>query len=707
MKTLTLAARIALMSNAVMIPAAAHAADAAGGSAGDDTIIVTGLRDTASSGSKTDTPITKLPQALTVVTAEAYLAQGAISISDTLNYVAGVTANPYGADTRVDGGFIRGLSPLQYRDGMRDLYSFYASIRSDPYNFSRIEVVRGPASSLFGSGALGGLINMVSKTPEMRTGGEVSLRYGSHDRKELLADVQGQLGDSLGARLVARVRDSGTQVNFVPDDRVVIAPSLRWQPSSRTDIQLIGLYQEDDGGSTAQFLPNVGTILPNPNGKLKNSLFIGKPGWDRYDGRLLQGTALVNHEFSDTIRLNLKGRYIDSDLTYLTHYPDSYSNPANPYLDPAQHIIGLYADGSYARLNIFSTDNNIQFDFNTGANIKHVLLAGIDYSWNHVRKEGGFAYETIDIYNIDYAALSNFGGGIPTAANAGGALYLGAFPDDTAQKALGFYVQDQIEFWEKVSVVLGARRDRVRNKTAGTPAEVAKATTYRAGVIAEVLPGVSPFLSYTESFDPISGAASNGRAFKPKAGRQYEGGIKFHPTKQILVTAAVYDIQESGRPVDDPSTPNPTDQRQAGKTTSKGFDIEASWIAPGNFELLLNYGHNKVQEIDPVFGPSGQLDNVPKESASVWASKVMTLGPDLSLKLGGGVRYNASNDSGTIRTPSYTLVDAIVDLRWQQWGLTINATNLLNKKYYAACLSRGDCFIGAERNIMATITRRF
>ncbi|RYD88009.1 MAG: TonB-dependent siderophore receptor, partial [Sphingomonadales bacterium] len=190
-----------LLLSGVALPAfAARAAEAesAAGS-GEETIIVTGLRELASSGSKTETPVIKLPQALTVVTAETYLSQGAISISDTLNYVAGVTANPYGPDSRVDGGFVRGLNPLQYRDGMRDLFSYYASIRSDPYNFSRVELVRGPASSLFGSGALGGLLNMVSKTPEFTTGGEASLRYGSNDRKELLADVQGKLTDTVAA----------------------------------------------------------------------------------------------------------------------------------------------------------------------------------------------------------------------------------------------------------------------------------------------------------------------------------------------------------------------------------------------------------------------------------------------------------------------------------------------------------------------------
>lgn len=690
----SLAMRLALTATA-LLPIAAHAAesDADASDSGGQQIVVTGLLERTSSGTKTDTPLVQTPQALTVVTDDVYLAQGSLSISDTLRYVAGVIANPYGPDSRTDGSFIRGINALQFRDGMRDIFSYYASIRADPYNFSRVDVVRGPASVLFGQGSIGGLINLASKVPEFETAGEVSLRYGSFDRKEALADLTGPLADGLAGRIVARVRDAGTQVDHVPDDRVMIAPSLRWQPGADTDVTLLGLYQEDDGGSTSQFLPLVGTIYPNPNGKLRNSLFIGKPGWDRYDGRLLQGTGMIEHRFNDALKISLKARYIDSDVTYLTHYPDSYSNAANPYLDPAQRIIGLYADGSRARLNIFSTDNTIQFRFATGAGIEHLVLAGIDYSWNRVRKNGGYGYEFIDIYDVDYAALSDYGGGLPTGS---------PYSEDVAQKQLGIYVQDQIRLWDRVSVVVGGRRDHVRTTTAGSATITDHATTLRAGIIAEIVKGVSPYLSYTESFEPVAALDAAGLPFKPKTGRQYEAGIKLHPDDRTLVTLSAYHIRERNRVVDDPST-GVFDQRQIGKLTSKGYEVEASRMLPGNFELIANYSYNKIEEA----GTGTQLDNVPKRSASLWGTKSFAIAPDAGLRLGGGVRHIAVNYSGTVRTPSYTLVDALVEVNWRDWSFAVNATNLFDKKHYAACLSRGDCFIGAERNVFATVTRRF
>jgi iron complex outermembrane receptor protein len=432
---------------------------------------------------------------------------------------------------------------------------------------------------------------------------------------------------------------------------------------------------------------------------LPNNLFIGKPGWDRYDGRLLQGTGVIEHRFTESLKLNVKARYIDSNLTYLTHYPDNYSNPTNPFLDTAQRTMTLYADGTYATMNVFSTDNNVQWDFNTGENVRHVLLGGIDYSWNRVNKRGGFGFSVIDIYNINYAALPSYNGGLPPDT--------GFYTDNSAQKQTGFYIQDQIRLWDRASVVLGARRDHVVSK--GTTTAKANNTSLRGGVIAEVFTGVSPFFSYTESFEPISGTASNNLPFKPKQGRQYEAGVKFHAVDNLLLTATAYHIKERNRPVDDPSTPNPNDQMQAGSSTSKGFELEGRYALPDNFDVLFNYSFVEAE----IAGTGHQLENVPKNNASIWGTKTFAVADDMKLRMGAGVRYTAQNYSfgpgfpNGVRTPSFTLVDALAEVTWKEWTFAVNATNVFNKDYYSACLARGDCFNGTARNIFGTLTYRF
>jgi iron complex outermembrane receptor protein len=256
---------------------------------------------------------------------------------------------------------------------------------------------------------------------------------------------------------------------------------------------------------------------------------------------------------------------------------------------------------------------------------------------------------------------------------------------------------------------LGVRRDHVKAQVAGAAAETANATTLRAGAIVEVVKGVSPFFSYTQSFDPISGTASDGNPFKPKRGEQFEAGVKFHPDDNMLVTLTGYHIKETKRPVDDPTTPSPFDQRQAGSLTSKGFEVEARYELPADFQILANYSFVEAE----IAGEKHQVENIPKHNASVWATKTVALGDDISARMGGGVRYSSANYSfgpffpGGVRTPGYALVDALLELTRRNWTLSVNATNLLGKEFYAACLSRGDCFNGAERNVFATLSYKF
>jgi iron complex outermembrane receptor protein len=676
--TVTFAVQPAWASEDVAATAEVDASEA-GTDAGDDTIIVTGY-----TGTKTDTALLELPQPIKVITADQYEAQGAISISDTVKYAAGVLANPYGRDTRVDGFNVRGLDALQFRDGMRDIFSYYASITSDPYNFSRVEIVRGPASVLFGQGSIGGLVNLVSKTPDFTTRGELSLVYGSFDRKEVLGDVNLALADNLAVRFVGRARDADTYVDHVPDDRVMFAPSIRWQPTPDTDILLTGLYQEDDTGSTSQFLPIVGTFRPNTvaGAQLDRYTFVGKAGWDRYNGRSLQGGASITHSFSDAIKLSLKARYIDSDLEYNTHYADSYTNPQDPFsvYGTNGRTIALIADASDARLNVFSTDNNLQFNFNTGANIEHKLLLGVDYSWNKVQKRYAGGFEIVDLYDIDYDALATYD---PS----------GAFTTES-QKQLGIYVQDQIRFFDRISVVLGARRDRVT----GSSGQKDNATTFRAGVIGEIGAGISPFLSYTESFLPVAGRIDNGDGtfgdpYRPQTGTQYEAGIKWQPAPSTLVTATIFKIKERNRVLYLAAGGT----TQSGELNTKGFEIEASHTLPDDFELLANYGYAKLKS-----ETNTSLDYMPRHTASLWSTKTFGLADEAQLRLGAGVVYSGKSVSTSniwsIVTPSRTTVDALAEINWNNWRFAVNATNLLNNKYFASCLARGDCFVGAPRN---------
>lgn len=230
------------------------------------------------------------------------------------------------------------------------------------------------------------------------------------------------------------------------------------------------------------------------------------------------------------------------------------------------------------------------------------------------------------------------------------------------------------------------------------------ATTFRAGIIGEIGAGISPFFSYTESFQPIAGFVSDGSAFRPQTGTQYEVGAKWQPDAATLVTVTGFHIKESNRPIADPA--NPLGQIQSGELTTKGFEIEATRALPDNYDLSINYGYNKLQTRDAPF-----FDYLPRHNASIWGTKTMPLGDAVSLRLGAGVRCTGKRRSigpaWTIVTKDNTLVDALAELEWSKWRLSVNATNLFDDRFFASCLARGDCFVGAPRNVMGTLAYRF
>lgn len=677
--------------------------------------IVVSQRKTAA-GTKTDTPLIETPQPISIIDAETYRAQGAISVADAFRYVSGIQANTYGTDGRVDSNRIRGVTPLQFRDGMRDIFDTYTSIRADPYNFSRIEVVRGPASVLFGQSSIGGLFNLVSKAPEFATQGEAAVLYGSFDRKEAMADLTGPLTDTIAARIVGRVRDSDTQVNYIQDNRVMIAPSIRWRPTDSTDLTLLGLYQEDDGGSQSTFLPLIGTLFENPAaGPLSNRTFPGTPGWDRYNGRLLQGTAILEQRFGENIKLSLKARYIDSDIDYRTQYANPFGTTANPLkpLNPyvagsGGRVIDRTGSLTLATMDVFNTDNNVQINFNTGDAIEHLVLVGVDYTWQEIRRrQQTIVGDTIDLYAPNYAA-----------APAAPALGAPRFPT-SGQSLLGFYGQDQIRFWDRVSVVFGVRHDRATTSASAAADVKNNVTTFRAGIIGELAWGVSPFFSYTESFLPNLGLNQDNGPFGPQTGSQFEAGIKWAPDRYTLVNVTAFQIKDRGRlvgnPTPDLSKPNPNALVPLGEVKSKGIEVEATRILPKNFELRLNYSYTDAKDTNGL-----PIANLASHIASGWIDKTFQASEDHALRLGTGVRYVGESESygaiwlgsaqapnGLIITPAVTLVDALAEVTWDRWSFSVNANNLLNKKFYAACLARGDCFVGAERNVFGTLRYRF
>ncbi|CAN0512519.1 unnamed protein product, partial [Scytosiphon promiscuus] len=198
---------------------------------------------------KNETPIVETARSLSVETSDMFIDKGALRLVDTLTYVAGVTAEPYGFSTRGDFPFSRGLSIPRYRDSIQELFGSYNSTRADVYTIEQVEVLKGPASVLYGQGSPGGIVNYVSKTPLEDFGGEIAAQVGNNDHYQIAGDVTGPVAGSVGKllyRLVGLYRDTGTQIDQVDETTTVFMPSLRSLPTTHTKSTVIGLLQATD-----------------------------------------------------------------------------------------------------------------------------------------------------------------------------------------------------------------------------------------------------------------------------------------------------------------------------------------------------------------------------------------------------------------------------------------------------------------------------
>lgn len=637
----------------------------------------------SATATKTDTPLSETAQSVTVITRDEIVDQGAVNVQDALNYAAGVRSDAYGIDSRSDGFRIRGGNADEYLDGLRKNFDYYTSnARTDPYTLERIDVLRGPAAMLFGQGSTGGVVNLVSKRPQDVAQGEVGLQVGSFGRRQLQADVTGPLtadGQWL-YRLVGVARDADTQVDHVSDDRGLLAPSLTWRPSNVTSLTLQGLVQNDDSGSTSQFFPWSGVLTANPNGKLPTSRFIGDPDWDRYDTRRRFAGWLFEHELDSgwTLRQGLRDTHTEVD--YRSLYGDSFTLPGGWAADPVgQRLLGRYASASFTKTRLLTIDQNLQGRVTTGA-AQHDLLVGLDYARYRKTGTSGFAgpadLPLIDAYDPvypDFTPPENFA------------------IDPSTQRQVGLYLQDQIRFGDHWLVTAGLRHDRARNQTEGQASESSSATTKRLGAMYSIAGGWSPYLSYSESFKPVANIGN--QRFEPLRGKQWEAGVKHESADgKLLVNAAVYHLREENQLISDPST---NTYSQDGETKARGLELEVKAALQRNVDLVAGYTYTDVSE---------EIEEVPHHQASLWGK--WRFAPGLSA--GAGVRYkSAFSDGAAPEVPSVTLLDLMLAWENTHWRAALNINNLTDKTYVATCLGRGDCWYGARRSAVASVSYRW
>lgn len=698
--------------NVTVLPEIRVERDALGGSGeGSGVGPVNGVvAKTSRLGSKSATAIQEIPQSVSVVGRQEIDDQGAQNVGEALRYTGGVLTQPFGTDSDTNWLWIRGFQATQtgtYMDGLQNFAYAFGSFYVDTFGLERVEVLKGPASVLYGGSNPGGLVNYVSKRPEFIAERYVETGINDAGTGYLGFDVQDVANGNVGLRMNGRLQGGDGYSDNQDGWRGFIAPSITWKPDEQTSLTILANYtQFDETHNGDSFLPYAGTVVDRIAdginfGRIDRDANFSEPSVDRYEREQGSVGYEFEHSFDNEWTVRSLARFGVADVSEQFLYANGWAR--DTYGDPTRGPADL------ARVNFshdttattFLLDNQIEGTFQTGA-IEHRLLAGVDYKY----------------FNLDQIQRSALFGTTPDI-NAFNPVHGAALTDpvsytnqDLTQQQLGFYVQDQARFGDGWLVTLNGRYDfgwleaHDRATFYAPTQEVTQRRSDgqlsgRAGVAYEFDNGITPYVSVATFFNPIIGTDASGALFKPEEGVQYEAGIKYVPTFiDGLFTLSVFDLTRQNVP----SNVTAFTQVQTGEVRSRGFEAEAKINVTEDFRVsaaLTAYDIEITEDQDPTLvGKTPFI--VPEILASLYAD--YTFRGDAwydGISVGGGVRYLGSSwvdNQNTLKVPETTLVDLKLGYGRDNWGVDLNVTNLFDETFVASCQTALTCSYGEGRS---------
>jgi iron complex outermembrane receptor protein len=679
---------------------------------------------------KTDMPLEKTPQSISVVTAEEIALHQPKSAKEALSYTPGVSVGTRGASNTYDQLIIRGFaadnqSQNNYLDGLKLQGNFYNDAVIDPYMLERVELLRGPTSVLYGKSSPGGLMNMVSKRPTTTPLHEIQFKAGTNSLFQTGFDFSDALDDDgvYSYRLTGLARSANAQQDGKKEQRYTIAPSFSWRPDDKTNFTFLSYFQNEPDTGYYGWLPKEGTVEPLPNGKRLPTSFNEGAKNNTYSRNQKMVGYSFEHAFDDTFTVRQNLRYAENKTSQNSVYgygmcsdplytADAKNSPCAS-IAPSQwnHYLTRQYVIDNEKLQNFSVDTQLQSTFATGS-VDHTLLTGVDFMRMRNDIDSWFGYAgsvaPSDIYNLDR-------GDFDFATHSGPS---GAYRILNRQKQTGLYAQDQAQ-WEKVLVTLGGRYDWAKqsafNRETGiTTTRDDNQFSWRGGVNYLFDNGVTPYFSYSESFEPSSTSGANGAIFAPSKGKQYEAGMKYSPSdRPIVLTGALYQLTKSNNLMADPA--GSVWSVEGGKVRSRGVELEAKAALSANLNVVGSYTYTQAEYTTDTKLKGNTPPQVPKHMASLWGDYTFYDGAPSGLTLGTGARFTGSSfgdPANSFKVGSATVVDALVRYDLARLGMAgsnvaLHVNNLFDREYVASCFNSYGCFWGAERQVTATATFRF
>lgn len=662
-----------------------------------------------STGTKTALDPDDAPMSYTRIDQALLQKRQADSVNAALRYEPSVSAESRGTVSIFDEYNIRGFKTYSnFYDGLRLPYDGAWNLmpQVDIYATEAVEVVKGPASSLYGYAAPGGMVNQIAKTPKSTQASEVQLRLGNQNLKEVAVDTTGPLTDTLNYRLAALKRKKDGQMQTTEEERTLINPSLEWRPTEDVSILANLFYQDDPEMVPSTPLPAVGTVYDASYGKLGSDGYAGD-NWNRFSKEVLMPSVTVNWDINDKLTFKHILRYTDAEAQQRNMYNSGF-------VSGSDKILNRVAYTTDETMNNWTTDNQLSYKLDT-ANTSHNLLFGVEYqetdSTATYYDAGADGTPNLDLSNPDFSQIN------------ADTLPLNSYRQDEKidQSQLGFYVQDEMK-WQDLTVVAGLRHDNFDSNTEQTKASEgaiysdqtidnsASKTSGRLAAIYDLDNGLSPYASYSQSFQPVVGSNFiTNKPFDPTTADQLEAGIKYLSANRATKgTLAVFDITQKNVVVAD--NINYRSQTQTGEISSKGFEVSGSHMLNDWVDIAASYSHTDAEITEDEINPD-LVGNTPaqvaKHKATLWADYYATD----KLTLNAGVRYEGGmqlDKQNSDELPSVTLVDIGGNYKINPM-LTVGASinNLFDKTYVGTCYDINNCWMGPERQMSVSLKANF
>ena len=675
----------------------------------------------AETATKSNIPLIQTPQSITVITRDQIDLLNFIDAQQAVRYTAGAFGENYGPDPRYDFITVRGFTPKQYIDGLAvPATTTISAVGVDLYAFQSLDILKGPASVLYGAAPPGGILNETSRRASPDFGGEAELKGGTHEFWEGATTITGPVSPFVDLRGTVLYRDSKGEIDFQHNKRLLLAPTATFRLGSRTKLTGLFYYQHDRNlGGNGGFLPLYGTLLPSPTGlHISRSTNLDSPK-TLFKRNQWAGGFDFEHRFTNDIAFHSNTKWSNyTEKTPIGLYSGGgFINTDDP-ADPSYYRTLQQYNFSYKEhVSSFATDNRLDARLVTG-NVTQKLLAGIDYRNVANQATFGFVFAgQLDAFNPVYDLSTAQEIGYPFTFN------------NQKLKQTGIYGQDQIGVDQKLFITLGGRYDWVDITSFGATQNEHK-FTYRLGANYVTSFGLAPYASYSTSFEPQLGTDTlTGQPFKPTSVTQWEGGLKYDARGlprniKMFATAAVFEIKEKNFVAAQVGTTPVFGGTQEGAVEVKGFEFEL--VTRINEQLSINasysYNHSKITQVDPnhLVDLGAPMPTTPKNKLSLFADYTIKHGVLAGFGGGAGVRYNSASagslPSGTflpvalgptIVTGKATLFDAILHYDTPRFRIAVNASNLFDKDYVARCTGLYGCVYGAGRQVIATLTGKF